>query len=108
MKIRKELKRFVDAMETVLAANDHKDGWEDMDLFELLICLREETRELRLNLTKFDKAYMKCFITPYPQQPKDYDQKVIPLAKAVQKEAIDVANFAMMIWDNLRREQILG
>lgn len=63
-----------------LRANDHKRGWEDDGYEDLLLRLREETAELARAI-----------------------RKNRPPATII-KEAADVANFAMMIADNARRE----
>jgi len=64
-------------MEERLRANDHKGGWGDSDCYWLLKRLRMETKELSDAL----------WDGPDSQ---------------IQKEAADVANFAMMIADNVR------
>lgn len=75
MLMRPVVKRFAEAMEKQLCANDHKGGWAGTEAFELLAHLREEYTELR--------RAMFPFVSP----------------EAVLREAADVANFAMMIAD---------
>jgi len=74
--IRPELSRFAEIMERKLKANDHRGGWRTCDPLFLLARLLEEAGEL---------AGAVC--SPA------YDRRLI------QKEAADVANFAMMIAD---------
>ena len=76
--MREQVKSFSKDMERVLKKNDEKHGWDNLTIHWLLYRLKEETDELRMELTNQDKA-------------------------SAMREAIDVANFAMMIWDNLRR-----
>jgi hypothetical protein len=68
---------FAEQMEAALRRNDHKGGWSGADMGYLRDRLREECVELEMAL---DAA---------------------PFEKAT-REAADVANFAMMIADNLR------
>lgn len=69
--IRPEVKDFAALMEQKLKANDHKPGWKNDSFRALFRRLEQEMRELR-----------EC--------PDEF----------VIDEAIDVANFAMMIADN--------
>lgn len=73
---------FAQQMETVLLANDHKGGWDPSDIGYLKDRLREECVELEMALDA---------------RPNDQ----------AQREAVDVANFAMMIADSLRPEGTL-
>ena len=75
--LREELKLFASCMEETLKQNDHKTGWKTMYIGDLLIRLREETEEL-------EQAIISS---------KTADKSL------VKKEACDVANFAMMIFD---------
>lgn len=74
--MRDSLKRFAEYQEKVLKANDHKGGWEHMTIRSLLERVHGEAKELR-------EAF------------EDVD------IEAVKDECADVANFAMMIFDNL-------
>ncbi|MBW7475935.1 hypothetical protein K0T92_14410 [Paenibacillus oenotherae] len=71
-------------METVLRADDHKGGWLHMDFGDLMQRLTEEVDEL------FEL------------------QGTEPANEFVIKEAADVANFAMMIADLVRRSSREG
>jgi NTP pyrophosphatase (non-canonical NTP hydrolase) len=74
MRVRESVERFSFVMEERLRANDHKGqwGWEDEDPLWLLDRLKQETQELEEAMDLGDRA-------------------------AVEHEAADVANFAMMI-----------
>ena len=75
MILRKPLMRFAQLQEKVLQDNDHKGGWEEMKLWDLIECLEEEVDELKESL----------------------------IGEDMQKECADVSNFAMMIFDLVRR-----
>lgn len=77
---RPQVQWFSGEMERVLKENDHKGGWDGMDLLCLLNRLKEETAELADALEADDVS-------------------------VTIKEAIDVANFAMMIADNTRTDR---
>lgn len=79
MTIRMAVEQFAQLMEHRLRQNDHKGGWYGMTLDQLLKRLRQETAELR-----------------------DAIHDPMPNAAAIQCEAADVANFAMMISDRIR------
>ena len=85
MKVRKQVANFAEAMEVKLKQNDHKEHWSEESIDSLYDMLVEEKEELRKELAF---AY---------RDPDDFD------IEQAQEEAIDVANFAMMIWDNLSR-----
>lgn len=80
IKPREQVQWFAEEMEKVLRNNDHKGGWDKYDDGYLVWMLRNNLAELTELIF---------------QESKDV-QKVI-------KEAVDVANFAMMIADNARR-----
>ena len=76
---RDSVKDFGKAMEATLRRNDHKGGWSNESHRYLMRRLHEEVQELsRTRLTPPEKR---------------------------MKEATDVANFALMIWDNARRRR---
>lgn len=76
--MRQQVAAFAGLMERKLAENDHKGGWSRDTVQALLGRLKEETKELEdeLNKTPVDAA-VSAF------------------------EAVDIANFAMMIVDRL-------
>ena len=78
---RKTVADFAEAMEKVLRENDHKGGWEDASEFYFFGRLTEELAELQWALFEGNFESMK-------------------------KEAVDVANFAMMIFD--KAKEVLG
>ena len=73
--IRPSVLNFAEMMETVLKKNDHKGGWDDCDWKYLRGRLKDELKEL-------ENAYAENN------------------GEEVTREAVDVANFAMMIADN--------
>lgn len=85
MKKRKVVREFSDEMEKILQDNDDKGGWSESSTYYLLKRLDEEVKELKNALSSTGVGYL---------HPID----------DILKEAIDVANFAMMIWDNHRRQ----
>lgn len=92
MDIRLAVMEFAELMEEVLQENDHKGGWANEDFDYLFDRLTEEKRELR-NL-----FYRPDFMLSLELKPSKSKKEAI-------KEAVDVANFCMMIVDNLRRKQ---
>jgi NTP pyrophosphatase (non-canonical NTP hydrolase) len=79
-KPRREVVQFAGLMESRLAANDHKSHWEAEDTDWLLGRLLEEVEELKAEVANGDLGG----------------------SEQVRQECADVANFAMMIADNLR------
>ena len=73
--MRESVKQFAEAMEKVLARNDHKEGWEECTNLYLIQRMIEEASEVLQMLDAGELGDMA-------------------------EEAIDVANFAMMIYDN--------
>jgi NTP pyrophosphatase (non-canonical NTP hydrolase) len=69
---------FAQCMERELRDNDHKTGWSDMTHAQLLARLRQETAELTRAIA------------------------AVKSPETIVSEAADVANFAMMIADNVR------
>ena len=74
-------------MERKLQDNEHKGGWEDCDLEDMLEKLTEEKRELVVATRKFDDNY-------YSANPTSEK-----LRQRVIDEAADVGNITMMISD---------
>jgi hypothetical protein len=72
---RREVELFSDAMEQSLRANDWKGGWKDCSTRYLFRRLQQELAELELSLNTQQHSNL------------------------VAGEAVDVANFAMMIAD---------
>lgn len=76
--LRPELAEFVEAMEAKLAKNDYKTSWEGESLEYLLGRLIDEQREL-----------MKAFRAGH----------------GIDDEAVDVANFCMMIYSKVKEKK---
>ena len=83
--MRKSVKWFTEGMEEVLKENDHKGGWDQEELIYLFTRLKEEVKELKKRL------------------PEDWQWDSIKNPTAVIKECHDIANFAHMIADNVKR-----
>ena len=79
VKLRPAVQRFAEAMEKLLRENDHKNGWEHMSNAVIFARISQERDELLLALT--DGA--------------DFSRRL-----KVRHEAVDVANFCMMLFDN--------
>ncbi len=85
---------FAHEMVRKLRDNDHKTGWEDCPIDELLDHLREEVLEI-------DKIIKNTMVKPYPQTA---DSLRDPIKRMLISECADVANMAMMIADNVKNE----
>ncbi len=79
MKIRDSVMRFAEAMEAELKENDHKGGWKECNIHYLIGRLRNECVELEDVL---------------------WGRREMSGNKGIRNEAVDIANFAMMIFDN--------
>ena len=79
--MRDELLRFAIAVEEVLCQNDHKQGYEYLSRKWILHRMRQELGELVKAVKRGDDI------------------------EKIQKEAIDVAAFAMFLYDNLETEK---
>lgn len=77
LNVRPEVRAFAVAMEAKLKANDHKGGWQDDPIEYFFNRLTEEMMELGSAICRDD---------------------------GVRGEAVDVANFAMMIFDRAALE----
>ena len=89
LELRPELRWFSEEMEAVLRKNDYKHGICTDDLFKGLV---REVFELDRERHKGNTTFLECV-------PKH-------LRERVAKEAIDVANYAMMIAWDYRVEEI--
>ncbi len=83
MRIRKQVRWFAERMEEKLAANDHKGGWLNQEAEDFLARMREEYRELGEALLRGD-------------------------APSAIGECADLANFAMMLAENLHRYGVIS
>jgi NTP pyrophosphatase (non-canonical NTP hydrolase) len=87
--IRSEVKDFSVEMEKILSDNDYKGHWSNEGSDYLSEKLKEEVKELFEALEGYD-----C-----NKHIRKYSKNEL---KNIKKEAVDVANVAMMIWDNTR------
>ena len=83
--MRRSVKDFANNMELVLQSNNNKTGWHNLGILALYNHIRLELDELRI-------AIHEAFTGGQAS-----DEQL----KNIAKEACDVANFAMMISDNL-------
>ena len=84
--------RFVQVMRTKLRENSHKGGWAGIPVRVLLGRLRNELGELEAELGRFERENMFGTVPP--------EERGV-MAEQVAREAADLANFAMMIADNV-------
>jgi hypothetical protein len=92
---REPILRFSRIMEIKLREHDDRDGWEDCDPVWLFKRAEGEMKELKKEIT----MYMNH---------SSLSPKWLSIKERVQREAADVANFCMMVSDNmesLRKEQ---
>ena len=87
--IRREVLRFTDEMERVLQKNDYKGGWQDCKIEYLRARLIEELGEY----------FARVAINIDYESTKPLDARDKELER---KELVDIANFAMMLWDRAK------
>lgn len=88
--IRREVLRFTDEMERVLKKNDYKGGWQDCDINYLRFRLVEEVGEyFASQASTADACGDKVTAEEWREKCKNN----------IKEELIDIANFAMMLWD---------
>jgi len=75
MELRPEVQRFAELMELTLLMHDNKEHWSGITIPQLFINLVVEVAELAEAINNYDFT-------------------------AITNEAVDVANYAMMIADN--------
>jgi len=85
-KPREQVNWFAEKMEQKLRINDHKGGWNGCGQDYLFDRMVEEAEELRKSLINLD-----------------WDAESETRKETVIREAADIANFAMMIADNVRK-----
>ena len=90
IKVRPEVLEFAKEMEKKLKKNDWKGGWDNCSPEELIRLLKREVDELEYYLEEY------------------YDHKDRGYLYRMSLEAVDIANFAMMIWDNCNKGRIKG
>lgn len=84
--MREQVKWFAEQMENKLKENEYKGGWDDCNVYWLWQRLRDESREL-LNAI-------------------DLCRDLGADKNNIIREAVDVANFAMMIADIVRKLEV--
>lgn len=102
--VRPEVLWFACEMEKRLEANDHKGGWEGCTDHYLLAKVEEETGELTdaIQAVADDIAYKMMSFGESGD--REGTAGLVAFLEAVIREAADLANFAMMIADNARRD----
>lgn len=90
--IRPEVANFAMAMELILRKNDHKDGWKSCSPGWLLDQITKELKEAK---EAYREKYLRIMVQPAIQD----------AIKDLQDEAVDTANFCMMLWDVLDEER---
>jgi Lar family restriction alleviation protein len=90
--LRPALERFANLMEATLKENDHKGGWEHMTNDAIMGRIIDEALELQTAITEI--RHMRHDAAEYREG-----------CRKAAKEASDVANFAMMLADNVTRLQ---
>lgn len=90
--MRQEVKKFAMDMELVLQKNDYKKHWSGCSIVYLQARLHDEVKELDVAMRDIE-AFTKF---------RGVKSSALPLAlKEAKKEATDVANFCMMLSDNI-------
>jgi NTP pyrophosphatase (non-canonical NTP hydrolase) len=96
--IRREVLRFTDEMERVLKENDHKGGWSENECTESYLRARlvEEMGEY-FGLVSNDEEFT---VSPALMRNPNIDGGNLQQHRnKIKKELVDIANFAMMLWD---------
>ena len=94
MKIRTEVKEFSEIMEYKLKENDSKGGWSECEIDWLIERMEGEIDELKNALWKRRNDWGRSVSEGFIFVASDED---------IQKECADIANFAMMIADNVKK-----
>jgi len=93
-KVRPEVWQFALLMEKKLKENDHKSHWSKCNQEYLLKRLDEEVEELHKCFFFYSPGDMNFFMDGHHED-------------KIPGEAVDVANFAMMLWDNFGEKESL-
>jgi hypothetical protein len=93
--IRPEVLEFAKAMEEKLRSKDKKGGWRGCSKTQLIGMLIRETVEL-LASSGFDPSEVVETVRVYASKLDQHDFTSDPAL-----EAVDVANFSMMLFDNI-------
>ena len=103
IEIREEVMWFAEQMERKLRDNDYKGGWQKCTIGYLRRSMENETQELQRAVIALWVFIENGYAKSLRGNGKFVDVTVGKLARQTIKEATDVANFAMMIADNVRR-----
>ena len=98
--VRPEVAKFAIEMETVLRENDHKSGWDELELLDLFYHIQLEFHEMK-----------EVYDGYYSEDRTDSDGALIGTkqerhityliyAQRMREEAIDIANFCMFLCNN--------
>ena len=109
IELRPAVMHFAAVMEHVLRINDFKGGWLEMTDEDIVLRIRQEGRELDL----FTLDYLRVeSLTTDVHSARMSDEMKSALKthqaealKRLFREAVDVANFTMMLIDPERKEQ---
>lgn len=91
--LRHPVQLFAERMEKKLKRNDHKGGWHDMNIGQLLDRQKEETKEAKTALNVF-WAHICA------NEPKEATREAL---EAALDELADMGNFTMMLSDRIKR-----
>lgn len=97
-----EILGFSDEMRAKLRENDHKGAWGEVSIDYLIYALLDEVQELLEELHA--DAGLLC---DFEALKYDFGERRLPMDKKIdrekiRREAADVGNFAMMLWDRHR------
>ncbi|MCM3704035.1 hypothetical protein [Paenibacillus macerans] len=93
--LRESVEWFAQQMEMKLRENDHKGGWDNCEINYLFSRLNEEVKELKSSVARVGLKGNWADMPLSSSTPLD-----------VAREAADVANFAMMIADIIRKRMV--
>ena len=84
-------------MEKQLELNDHKGGWEGEDADFFISEIRNQASGL-IRILKDPTTVMPKY------KPEDTEDRRRVVLKAVADQCADIANFAMMVFDNMKND----
>lgn len=97
MEARTEIIGFAEIMEQKLKENDHKSHWTEESYSYLLERLEEEVSELKEKISKIRFGGGRALAD------ESIEGILEPEPEDIQRECADVANFAMMIADSIKK-----
>lgn len=97
--IRPEVAKFAIEMETVLRENDHKSGWDELDIGDLFYHISCEYRELKAVYDEYHVGHLDSsgFVLGTGEERHIRYLKYI---QRMREEALDIANFCMFLCHN--------